>query len=469
MTLRPDGVLIVVLLALAVCLVLFCARMLMLHPAPAFGRLSLRRRALRVLRPRSRRERLRLRARHTSRHLQSLRWLAYVGIVATLWLPLSLDWGPLASEPESRRYLETMWQVVAAALGVSVAMVAFAFEAFSSSGQRTHGGTLREFAFSSRLVYAIEVGLLSLIVDGVVLFGPLGLETESWPAAFAIAMSGLTLVFVGLVIHLVLRLLDERALTRMRRRRLDVLLEGAMRQQLIGQAAQAWLSGSGLPVAYRLVSSSGAIPTRTQREGEIRDVHLGWLARWAVRKNRTNPKESIALAVMLGDPVSRNDALFFTGSSIGRFQRLILMRAIRIRRRDDDRPDRALSALLTTLHQQSMEAARTGREDQWRTIAEAYERILLGLPQAAADWGIPFEGAVAAPGFFGHGPVQRIADYLYEELVAAVDNNHRELIDPITYLPQHIAVEATRLGAPSVASPMLRLYPAMYGLVQKGR
>jgi hypothetical protein len=122
--------------------------------------------------------------------------------------------------------------------------------------------------------------------------------------------------------------------------------------------------------------------------------------------------------------------------------------------------------LLTRLHGQAMDAARAGREEEWSEVGNAYEQVLLGLPRAAARWGVPFEGAVAAPGFFGHGPVQRIRDFLYDELRAAVDNNSRELIDPISYLPHGIALEATRLGAPAVAATMLSLYPAMYMLAR---
>jgi hypothetical protein len=79
---------------------------------------------------------------------------------------------------------------------------------------------------------------------------------------------------------------------------------------------------------------------------------------------------------------------------------------------------------------------------------------------------VPFAGQVAAPGIFAYGPVQQISGFLYDELLAALENNHRELIDPISYFPQKIATEAARAGASSIAYPMLRLYPAMYYLAK---
>jgi hypothetical protein len=114
-----------------------------------------------------------------------------------------------------------------------------------------------------------------------------------------------------------------------------------------------------------------------------------------------------------------------------------------------------------------MDAARTGAEQAWRDVADVYELILLGLPRAAEQFGISFAGAVAAPGFFGYGPVQRIASFLYDELSAALRSDRRELIDPISYFPQHIATQALDLNAAAVANEMLRLYPAMYALAAR--
>ncbi len=108
-----------------------------------------------------------------------------------------------------------------------------------------------------------------------------------------------------------------------------------------------------------------------------------------------------------------------------------------------------------------MQARQT---DDWRSVADHYELVILALPVEAARLGLSFEGAVAKPGFLGFGPMQRIGDFLLDELHEAVKMDSTELVDTITYWPQHVADRALTLGAPVIADEMLTLYPRMYGL-----
>ena len=91
-----------------------------------------------------------------------------------------------------------------------------------------------------------------------------------------------------------------------------------------------------------------------------------------------------------------------------------------------------------------------------------------GLVEAAGGFGVNFEGAIAAPGVFGFGPVQRIGGYIGEELKAAVAAESPGLVDAIAYLPGMIARDALGAGALAVVSEMLGLYPRMYWLAKKG-
>ncbi|MBE2319799.1 hypothetical protein DVA67_027795 [Solirubrobacter sp. CPCC 204708] len=441
-------------------------RMLAVHPAPVAGRLSLRRQALKLLSASNRRKRW---TDAIQRRRQRLGWTRFVIYAAALFvvvlIPVDVRWGPLDDVEDSEEFLRTLWQVVGAALGVSVAMVAFAFEAFRGSGQQAYGGSLREFAGASRLLLVIEIGLVSLLLDGVVLFGWGHNAPRGLPAAWAIIVSGITLVGVGYVMHRVVRLLDDSALRRMREERVRRLVDQAMTQQLVGQAATLWLGSSSLPIRTSFGNPGGATPIVASRAGEVVDVRLGPLSRFAVR----HPNSQLWLPVNLGDSVAESGTGLYLTGQVSPRKRRRLAAAVRVRRADDESGNRALTEALERLHQQAMGAARGGRENEWRAIGQLYELVLLALPKAAAAWGIPFAGAVMAPGFFGVGPVQRIADFLYDELVAAVNANSRELIGPITYLPQHVAIEATRLGAPALAAPLFQLYPAMYALARRGR
>lgn len=442
--------------------------MLVWSPAPLFGRMSLRSRASNLLLPPRGPERRRYRWRQARRHTWKLRFCGYIGVFLLLWLPCwQPQWGPLSSPAESRLYLGTLWQVVAAALGVSVAMVAFAFEAFSGSRERrAYGGSLREFAYESWLVLAIEVGLLSLALDGVVLFGPFGLETKGWPALEAVFLSGVTLLAVVLVVHRILRLLDERALSRMRVQRSQQLAEDAMREQLVGQAAEVWLGSAGLPLKRDLLGGSG-YTIAADASGVVENIHLGKLLRWQRKSGRNHPPAQLWLRVSVNGSVDDQDQLLVSSQQPTERAARRLRCAFQITEPLREPADRELLLVLERLHGDAMEAARAGLVREWREVSAIYERIILTTVGAAAQFGLRYEGAIMSPGFFGQGPVHRVRDFLYDELVAAVENNHRELVGPISYFPQHIAAKAAEAGAPAVAIPLMALYPAMYRLARE--
>jgi hypothetical protein len=50
---------------------------------------------------------------------------------------------------------------------------------------------------------------------------------------------------------------------------------------------------------------------------------------------------------------------------------------------------------------------------------------MLALPRAAAEYELPFAGAVAAPGVFQLGPLDRMQRYLYEEMEVALRSGDR--------------------------------------------
>jgi hypothetical protein len=439
-----DRTLILTLIGVDLAMVGVMVRTLAMHPAPPFGRLSLRREALKMLSPGGG---LAKTKRRWSERLREAEWLRFVAYAAALFalvqLPWEPRWGALGSDSQSAEFLRTLWQVVAAALGVSVAMVAFAFQAFASSGQRAYGGSLREFAQQSRLLLVIELGLLSLLLDGVVLLGWGHNAPRGLPAAWAIALSAATLIGVGFVMHRVVGLLDDRALRQMRAVGVNKLVDAAMRQQLIGQASEVWLEQTRLPVRRVLLAPTGAVPLRCMAAGDVVDLRLGPIARFAVR----HPHLDLKLAVGLGNAVTDRSVLLYTSAAISRRTQRHLASSVRVRA-DKVAAGVELTDALERLHQQAMDAARSGSELEWRAISDLYERVLLSLPVAAANAGVAFAGAVLAPGFFGQGPVQRIASFLYDQLVAAVDSNSRELIGPITYShsmsPRRLCASASR-------------------------
>jgi hypothetical protein len=144
-------------------------------------------------------------------------------------------------------------------------------------------------------------------------------------------------------------------------------------------------------------------------------------------------------------------------------------RAFKVGRTRDWRDEQDLVAQIDRLHGIALSAIREHQASEWREIGTLYEFVLLALPKEAKALNLPFTGAIAAPGAFGFGPLQRIEGNLFKELDTALELNDAELVDAISYLPGKVAREAGRLGAYPVVRSMLRLYPAMYSLVRSRR
>jgi hypothetical protein len=443
------------------------------HPAPVVHPMSLRAKARALLVADRRRDRVIRRWREMQQRFPVLRVLPFTlivaGVFATDLLPfLPSPGGTFSDEAKSADFLGTLWQVVAGALGLSVAMIAFAFEAFMSISQRRLGGNLREFAAETWLVFAIQLGVLSLLIDGMVLLGIGAGAPGGWAGMWATLLSAATLAGVAYVLTRVVKSLDFDELVRIRRVRLEASVEDAMWHQLTGQAAEAVLRGyEQLGIERAWIRKEGGDVVRATRGGELRDVKLGILLRLAVAAQRQNRQPKFELLVGLGERVEPDAELIAIVSTASAFERWRVRRALRLRRAREAPPDRSLNDELARLHGQAMAAVRAGRAEEWRAIGALYELVLLALPRAAKKIGVPFEGAIAAPGFFGFGPLQRIAEHLGDEVEAALDSGDAELVSAIAYVPGAMAQEAMRTDAVQVAVEMIKTYPRMYWLARK--
>jgi hypothetical protein len=143
-----------------------------------------------------------------------------------------------------------------------------------------------------------------------------------------------------------------------------------------------------------------------------------------------------------------------------------VQRAFWISEPGSDAEDIDLVSQIDRLHGIAKTAIRSHQADEWRDIGKLYELILLALPREALRVGLPFEGAIAAPGIFGLGPLQRIERNLYRELELALEVDDAELTDAVSYLPLAIAQRAARLEANAIVAAMLGLYPSMYALAR---
>jgi len=392
-----------------------------------------------------------------------------IGIGVFTFVPRwQITFGPFGSEDDAQQYLQTLWQVVAAAVGVSVALIAFVFEAFVSSGERRHGGTLREFARQTHILLLFDMAAISLVLDGLALAGLGERAPAGWSGFVAAVASGLTLlVLLVMVPRVILRSLDPEQLTEMRLRATRALARRAVREQLIGQIALNELytrRESGL--SQGLLGLSRGTQIETRRSGVLHDIRRGNLLR-ALRGLELGAERHAEVVVELERTVDRGTTLIVIPGPVGGLRRWRVRRAFRIRRGSEQIASVGLERALDRLAQQILGAVRRGDETEWRMLDELLRDVLLELPLAVSKLGLTFDGAVSRPGWLRRGPAQRVFEILDRSFEQALQEDSRYLAEGILYSPYHAAVRALKLSAPGLLQDAARFYPLAYNRVRQ--
>jgi hypothetical protein len=104
------------------------------------------------------------------------------------------DWNPFAKKEEAETFLRTLWQVDAAALALSLAIIVFAVQAYRSANQERYGA-LRRYIRASWLQEGYEQGVVALLITGVVLLGA-GHGGPTGSAGTAAGLACLVSIFV---------------------------------------------------------------------------------------------------------------------------------------------------------------------------------------------------------------------------------------------------------------------------------
>jgi hypothetical protein len=102
-----------------------------------------------------------------------------------IFVPFPNDWNPFQKAEAAEGFLRTLWQVEAAALALSLAIIVFAVQAYRSTSQERYGA-LRRYIRASWLQEGYEQGVVALLVTAVVLLG----AGHGGPAGSAGAVAG---------------------------------------------------------------------------------------------------------------------------------------------------------------------------------------------------------------------------------------------------------------------------------------
>jgi hypothetical protein len=446
----------------------FFLRLIGSPPAPIVSVMSLRGQARQLVFPGKFWRRQRYTYREYRREHKWPEAILYIIAPALLGLPSLLDQvgldvskiyiGPFASVKTSEDFLGTLWQVDAAAVGLSVAMIAFTLEAFSKAADHQFGTSPRQFARRTGLLDVTRLGVLTLLMIGAVLLG-LGYAAPSgWSAMLATLFSAITLLAVLVMMERALGTLGSRQMVDLRSSQLETVVEAAMLRQLQSQAADQLLHEERVPWTERLPISSAGVPVLSPCDGFLHDVRLGPVGR------ALGSEGVMTLLVGLSAQVREGDELARVPISLSARRQRKIRRSLRIRRRGPKEPDRELIDQIESLNGEAIEAIRSRRISAWREVAELYELILLALPKAAKKIGIEFGGAVAVPGVFRAGPLQKVAANFETEMSEAVREGDSGLIEIISSYPSRIASSAARVGAMAVSKAMLDTQVRLYGM-----
>src|SRR5215210_3811489 len=117
-------------------------------------------------------------------------WSLLLGFpaVGIAFIPLPWSLSPLQDSDSAEDYLQVLWQVQAAALALSLAVVIFIFEAVYSTRPRP---SLRGLAEQIRLPAIFYSGLYGLTLTGLVLLGARQDAPGGWAATWAVIWAAL--------------------------------------------------------------------------------------------------------------------------------------------------------------------------------------------------------------------------------------------------------------------------------------
>jgi hypothetical protein len=400
-------------------------------------------------------------------------WALLIGVPAfgIAFLPISWSLAPLKDATKAHDYLGVLWQVEAAGLALSLAVVIFIFEAVYSAPQRP---SLRDLAARIRLPAIFYAGLYGLGVTGMVLLGGGTRATGGWSATWAVfwavlSTAGLISLFAAVLSEIEPNALYRRWLEALRAQVANVV-ETEVLQRLATARLQDLCSDVGISFApffaYGVAPHLGEV--RALRSGVISDVNL-----WQIAKGgRLSTETEVALAhhgekpvvlVTIGSRVREGDVVMRLARVIHQYSNF--SKAFKI---VDTNSEAELHATLRQMHDAASRVIRERSPGAYSDVNEVYEHVLLAFPETWARYRQQFVGELAAGmHVFDWTLLDRVEDNLRDELEAAVEGGSREIAREALNLPIQVAMRATTLRATALSGRMLRLFSfGLYVLVR---
>ena len=408
---------------------------------------------------------LRLQRRATSKALELARdelsflWLGAIAFLVLIQPWISISGFGLFSNAAAApsNFIEVLWQVQGAALGLSLAVVLFVFQ--SVHGNRL-GGSLRDFAEETWLFPIFYAGLIGLVLDGLVLLHVGQGAPGGWAASWAVIWAAGTAVALGFLFVFTIHAIDPRSLHRLRLRRTRRAIGDEIEDVIFRRVALVLLEqfcrNNSIDYASMFGQSApSAVSIRAKRDGEVRNIRLRRLrniASQAAERELSAP----VVRVEIGSAVRAGTELASLDAAHGKFSSTVL-RSFRVRRRNREQ----FRTTLEDLHDEALVAIRTPSPATYAAISELYEHVLLVLPETWARYGQQYVGGIVG----GANPFElTVQDYLerqlYEEMIQAARSGSRDIAHDALDLPIVVAQRALDLKALALTRRMIALWVA---------
>jgi hypothetical protein len=229
---------------------------------------------------------------------------------------------------------------------------------------------------------------------------------------------------------------------------LDVAVTAQVRSDALAlgsrAALQAWSNELGLPerVNWGWLGPRAQPIEVAQRPARVYDADLQRLGRLAEHAATVHVAFDLDSTVPAGRAligVESHDALH----NIRQIITLVRPRA------------ESLNREINALHEEALEAIRSGSPGAADEIADAYIRLLLAWPRAWQELGQRLEGGLlSARSFFGLGPLDEVSRHLWLQLEQAGGRGLREHILTITRILYNVSSEAVELEATDLVRAM---------------
>jgi hypothetical protein len=387
--------------------------------------------------------------------------LIWVIAVVGLWAPGLIDVSWLPTNEFIQDFLPVAWQVQAAALGLSLAVVTFAFQSYSLS---RFGAALRDFQAYWWVLPPLLLGLAALTVDALVLMGVGRDAPAGWAGAWAIALTVVSLASLPSIAIAIFRSMDpkslqERRLDRVVRRvRAAVDVDSLERYAFIELNSLSKSTGWDFNPLFGSYGKGGWYRIAADADGELRDIDLRILRELGQPGSESHDQP--VLLARIGSRVSTDDTLALLPPNVPegmRSRTAHLCRIGRILRARD------MSPIIAELHRLALQSIHELDPVWYEEVADAYCELLLAFPRAWLELGQPYGGGLTRSiDWLSPSTLNDISKNLYEEMRVAVDSGNRELMFKAADLPYRVLIKKRDLDAEGLAEEMLKLLVQAY-------